>query len=110
MGRAISCSLPQEPAAGVEQGARPVRTVRDPNVVRVQGRGATDRPDQLNAQEKGPGACRALRISQRWRRYIMPPIPPMPPPGMAGAEVSFGSSATIASVVTRRPATDDASC
>ncbi len=42
----------------------------------------------------------------------MPPNPPKPlppPPGIAGAG-SFGSSATIASVVTRRPATEAASC
>ena len=33
----------------------------------------------------------------------MPPIPPMPPPGMAGAPVSFfGFSATMASVVISR--------
>jgi len=38
----------------------------------------------------------------------MPPIPP--PPGIAGAELSFGTSATIASVVTSRPATEAASC
>ena len=37
----------------------------------------------------------------------MPPIPP--PPGIAGAELSFGTSATIASVVTSRPATEAAS-
>jgi hypothetical protein len=35
----------------------------------------------------------------------------MPPPGMAGAPESFfGLSATIASVVTSRPATELASC
>ena len=40
----------------------------------------------------------------------MPPMPP--PPGIAGAPPPsfFGSSATMASVVTRRPATDAASC
>src|SRR5262245_65307357 len=38
----------------------------------------------------------------------MPPIPP-PPPGIGGA-ASLGSSATIASVVIRRPATEAASC
>src|SRR5262245_51997871 len=37
-----------------------------------------------------------------------PPIPP-PPPGIGGA-ASLGSSATIASVVIRRPATEAASC
>ena len=37
-------------------------------------------------------------------------LPPMPPPGMpAGAGLSSGSSATVASVVMRRPATDAAS-
>src|ERR1700689_1335988 len=39
----------------------------------------------------------------------MPPIPPPPPPGIGGAG-SLGSSATMASVVTKRPATEDASC
>ena len=38
-------------------------------------------------------------------------MPPIPPPGMAGEPESFfGLSATIASVVTRRPATELASC
>ena len=41
----------------------------------------------------------------------MPPIPPMPPPpGIGGADSFFGSSATIASVVMRSPATDAAPC
>src|SRR5271166_6186553 len=40
----------------------------------------------------------------------MPPIPPMPPPGIAGASFFFGASATMASVVIIRPATDAASC
>jgi hypothetical protein len=35
----------------------------------------------------------------------MPPMPPMPPGGMGGA-FGFGFSATIASVVTRSPATE----
>ncbi|MEY2961088.1 MAG: hypothetical protein RLZ60_918, partial [Pseudomonadota bacterium] len=40
--------------------------------------------------------------------YIMPPMPPMS--GIAGAPPSFaGLSATIASVVISRPATDAAS-
>ena len=39
----------------------------------------------------------------------MPPMPPMPPPGIDGAEpFSSGFSAIIASVVSRRPATDEA--
>ena len=38
----------------------------------------------------------------------MPPMPP--PPGIAGGASFFGSSATIASVVMSRPATDAASC
>jgi len=37
----------------------------------------------------------------------MPPMPPMPPPGIDGAEpFSSGFSAIIASVVSRKPATD----
>ena len=42
----------------------------------------------------------------------MSPMPPMPPPGPpAGIGLSFfGFSATIASVVIRRPATEEASC
>jgi hypothetical protein len=39
----------------------------------------------------------------------MPPMSGMPPPGIAGAS-SFGSSATIASVVIIRPATEAAFC
>ena len=45
------------------------------------------------------------------KAYIMPsmpPIPPMPPPPPAAS--SFGSSATMASVVIMRPATDAAFC
>jgi hypothetical protein len=37
-------------------------------------------------------------------------MPPMPPPGMAGGSFFFGVSATMASVVIMRPATDAASC
>src|SRR6476620_5736525 len=38
-------------------------------------------------------------------------MPPIPPPGMSGEPKSFfGLSATIASVVTSRPATELASC
>jgi hypothetical protein len=39
----------------------------------------------------------------------MPPIPPMPPPGIAGTSF-FGCSATMASVITSAPATEAASC
>ena len=39
----------------------------------------------------------------------MPPIPPMPPLGMAGASL-FGCSVIVASVVTIKPAIDAASC
>ena len=43
--------------------------------------------------------------------YIMPPIPPMPPiSGIAGPDLSFGLSATMASVVISRPAMEAASC
>ena len=37
-------------------------------------------------------------------------MPPMPPPGIAGADSFFGASATIASVVINRPATEAAPC
>jgi hypothetical protein len=37
-------------------------------------------------------------------------MPPIPPPGMAGASFFFGASATMASVVIIRPAIDVASC
>ena len=42
----------------------------------------------------------------------MPPMPPMPPPGGIAGIAGFGSgfSATMASVVTSKPATDAASC
>ena len=41
----------------------------------------------------------------------MPPMPPMPPPGgIAGGVFLSGFSATIASVVTSRPATEAAFC
>ena len=43
------------------------------------------------------------------RGYIMPPMSPMPPGGIAGvADLSSGFSATIASVVISRPATEAA--
>src|SRR5580693_3300535 len=37
-------------------------------------------------------------------------MPPIPPPGMAGASFFFGVSATMASVVIIRPAIEAASC
>src|SRR5262249_61986633 len=41
----------------------------------------------------------------------MPPIPPMPPPGIGVWAASFlGRSATIASVVIKRPAIEAAPC
>jgi hypothetical protein len=50
-----------------------------------------------------------VSLSAGWT-YIMsmPPMPPMPP-GIAGAS-SFGSSATMQSVVSIRPATEAAFC
>src|SRR5262249_24894130 len=39
-----------------------------------------------------------------------PMPPPMPPPGGIAGAGSFGNSATIASVVTSKPATEAASC
>ena len=52
---------------------------------------------------------------QKSRAYIPIPMPPMsgiPPPGMPPPAAPFGSglSATIASVVINKPATEPASC
>jgi hypothetical protein len=47
--------------------------------------------------------------SQKSMPPIPPPMPPPGPPGIAGL-CFFGSSATIASVVIRRPAMEAASC
>ena len=60
------------------------------------------------------GAARRCLADERWCAYIMPmppmsPMPPMPPPPPIGAS-SFGSSATMASVVIIRPATEQAFC
>src|SRR3954464_14953000 len=67
-------------------------------------------PDVIGQKEGRPEAA-FDRLFPAVPQKPMPPIPPMPPPpGIAGAAASFGSSATIASVVTRRPATEEASC
>ncbi len=62
-------------------------------------------------------------LERRWRAliradtaldnlaYIMPSMPPMPPPGIAGATLSaFGASAIMHSVVSIKAATDAAFC
>ena len=62
--------------------------------------------------KKGPPRRAAPRIPEAETAYIMPPIPPIPPiSGMAGAAAPAGAgfSATMASVVINRPATDAAS-
>ena len=70
----------------------------------------------LSGQKKGaPITGRSLFFTTLGGRpyYIMPPIPPIPPipPGMAGMDPSsFGLSAIKASVVSIRPAMDDAFC
>ena len=62
-------------------------------------------------KEKARDRSRASCHSS-WRRRgpqkSMPPMPP--PPGIAGAASFFGGSATMASVVISRPATEAASC
>jgi len=65
-----------------------------------------------NKQKKGRGSRRALFQIRRMVGTDQKSIPPMPPPpGIAGAgDCFFGASATIASVVTSRPATEAASC
>ena len=65
------------------------------------------------ANEKGRLESRPVRFrDDGGPQKSMPPIPPIPPPpppiGIAG--FSLGTSATIASVVMSRPATDAASC
>ena len=51
-------------------------------------------------------SARARRLGSIGLNYIPIPIPPMSPPGIGGiAALSSGFSATIASVVMRRPAT-----
>jgi hypothetical protein len=64
--------------------------------------------------EKGRRIAGLLVLNDRSRvpQKSMPPIPPIPPPAPPGmAEPCFfGSSATIASVVISRPATEAAPC
>jgi predicted XRE-type DNA-binding protein len=76
----------------------------------ANGRHLTPRfgPKPNRSQQKSRLAA-ALHF--RWGDAAQKSMPPMPPPGMAGiAGLSFGTSATIASVVTSRPAIDEASC
>jgi len=68
-------------------------------------------PKVTRMKAEGRGTSRALLVlgGSSTDQKSMPPIPP--PGGMAGAGVCFfGASATIASVVTSRPATEAASC
>ena len=63
-------------------------------------------------KKKGRPEGRPLKLVKAGPAYIMAPIPPMPPiSGMAGAAAAAGAglSATIASVVISRQATDAAS-
>ena len=60
------------------------------------------------AKRGGPKASPDVSQAERLDQKSMPPMPP--PPGIAGAGLSFGTSATIASVVISRPATEAASC
>src|SRR5262249_13140556 len=65
----------------------------------------------LDLHGKGPGLRPGLRcpVDTGRDQKSIPPIPP--PPGMGGAAAGFfGTAATIASVVMRRPATDEAPC
>ena len=58
-------------------------------------------------------ACAEMTIARARYHMSMSPMPPMPPPPPMPAPPplsSFGSSATIASVVSRRDATDAAFC
>src|SRR5436190_1905975 len=63
--------------------------------------------DKRPGREPGPRHCCGRRKEDQ---KSIPPIPPGPPGGMAGCCCFFGTSATIASVVIRRPATELASC
>ena len=68
-------------------------------------------PRGIARADKKGGRSRPFRsfAGKRSDQKSMPPMPPPPPPiGIAG--FSFGTSATIASVVMRSPATEAASC
>ncbi len=71
-------------------------------------RGKKKNPDRYAR----PGFVARVSAEPQGDLYIMPPMPPMPPPmsGMAGAASSFGSSATMHSVVIIRLATEAAFC
>src|SRR5918996_2480354 len=73
-----------------------------------------DRQIELGRKKKkGPLIERPFDLNPELADYIMsmPPMPPMPPCGMCiCSSFFFGDSATPASVVTRRPATEAASC
>ena len=81
-----------------------MKVIRNLNFVKEEGKGI--RPAE--ARTIGWSAGRIDGIEN----YIMPPIPPMPPPGGIGgmADFSSGFSATMASVVSKRPAMDAAFC
>ena len=83
----------------------PTRTAPGAPSDRQSGAGS-----ELKAQKKkaphGAGLSKGRGVVAS---YIMPPMSGMPPPGMAGASYS-GSSATIASVLIIRPATEEAAC
>src|SRR5262249_59863703 len=66
--------------------------------------------NNATAMKKGRGVCRALRPPER-KETAQKSMSPMPAPGPGtGGVFFFGISATIASVVMSRPATEDASC
>ena len=74
--------------------------------------GRSDPLDQKSMPPVQVGCCRLeppLMMGGLYERsdpLDQKSMPPMPPPGMAGAASFFGSSATMASVVTSRPATE----
>ena len=82
---------------------------RHQTLTMLPGANKTKRPRRFNDEAFHKLAAPKRRLHGLYIMPPMPPIPPMSPPAGIGAS-SFGSSATIASVVIIRPATDAAFC
>src|SRR5271156_6276858 len=68
------------------------------------------REPNRRAKRAAEAALFHFSTNERLDQKSMPPMPPPPPPPIGIAGLSLGISATIASVVIKRPATEAASC
>src|SRR4029077_12278814 len=91
--------------------ACPFSQNRVPTLGQVRGQAFCGTCFRLDGKRPGrePGPWHWCVAGGRDQKSIPPIPPPGPPGGMAGG-CFFGTSATIASVVIRRPATELASC